>query len=242
MRLYDGAMYTLHIGNKNYSSWSLRPWVLTTVLDIPFTEKLHVFGPEFGARAAGSPTGKVPCLQDGNRMVWDSLAIAEYLAERHGGVWPTDADARAWARSASAEMHSGFQALRNACSMNCGVRVRLHAFPDEARQDVARIAELWAEGLQRFGGPFLAGSSFGAVDAFFAPVAFRVQSYGVELPPVAAAHVERLLSLPAMRAWYASALSEPYRDPPHEIEIATSGTIVKDLREPVREKALGRVS
>lgn len=231
-------MYTLHIGNKNYSSWSLRPWVLMSVLGIPFTEKLHVFGPAFTGRTEGkSPSGKVPVLHHEGRVVWDSLAIAEYLADRHGGVWPTDAGARAWARSAAAEMHSGFQGLRNACSMNCGIRVKLHAMPDDALRDLERIAQLWTEGLARFGGPFLAGPNFGAVDAFFAPVAFRVQSYGLELPPAAAAYAERLLALPAMRAWYAAALAEPYRDPPHEEEIAKSATIVKDLREPARHPA-----
>ena len=229
-------MYTLHIGNKNYSSWSLRPWVLMTVLGIPFSEKLHVFGPDFSARAAGSPTGKVPLLQDGKRMVWDSLAIAEYLADRHAGVWPTDADARAWARSAAAEMHSSFQALRNACSMNCGIRVRLHD-PQAVQGDVERLVQLWGDGLQRFGGPFLAGSTFGAVDAFYCPVAFRVQSYGLELPPAAAAYVERLLELPAMRAWYAAALAEPYRDPSHEADLAQAGTILKDIRAAARDSA-----
>lgn len=207
-----------------------------TVLGLPFSEKLHVFGPDFTARAVGSPTGKVPLLQDGKRMVWDSLAIAEYLADRHGGVWPTDADARAWARSAAAEMHSSFQALRNACSMNCGIRVSLHD-PEAVRSDVERLVQLWSDGLQRFGGPFLAGSAFGAVDAFFCPVAFRVQSYGLELPSAAAAYVERLLALPAMRAWYAAALAEPYRDPPHEAEIPGWGAILKDLRQPARDTA-----
>src|SRR3954468_6208452 len=110
-------MYTLHIGNKNYSSWSLRPWVLMSVLGIPFEERLHVFGPGFKAKSTiGSPSGKVPCLNDGPRIVWDSLAIAEYLAERHPGVWPEDADARAWGRCATAEMHSAFRALRSGCS------------------------------------------------------------------------------------------------------------------------------
>ena len=121
-------MYTLHIGNKNYSSWSLRPWVLLAELGIPFHERLHVFGPGFTAKSeGGSPTGKVPCLNDGDRIIWDSLAIAEYVAERRPGVWPKDDDARAWARSASAEMHSSFGALREICSMNCGVRIQLHS-------------------------------------------------------------------------------------------------------------------
>jgi glutathione S-transferase len=234
-------MYTLHIGNKNYSSWSLRPWILLTELGIAFQEKVHVFGPTFAARTeAKSPAGKVPCLHDGARVVWDSLAIAEYLAERHPGVWPSDAEARAWARSAAAEMHSGFGALRDVCSMNCGVRVRLHSIPDGLRRDVARIAELWSEGLARFGGPFLAGASFGAVDAFFCPVAFRVQGYGLELPAPAAAYAKRLLALPGMKRWYDAALGEPWRDPDHESDIARVGTIVEDLRRPTRDAVTER--
>ncbi len=224
-------MYTLHIGNKNYSSWSLRPWILMTELAIAFRERLHVFGPTFAAKAeGGSPSGKVPCLHDGARVVWESLAIAEYLAERHEGVWPADADARAWARCAAAEMHAGFPALREICSMNCGIRVKLNDHPDRLRRDVARLVELWSEGLERFGGPYLAGKSFGAVDAFFCPVAFRVQSYGLELPPAAEAYVKRLLALPGMKSWYEAGIREPWRDPPHEAEILRVGQVVRDLR------------
>ena len=224
-------MYTLHIGNKNYSSWSLRPWVLLAERGIAFQERLHVFGPAFAARTeAKSPAGKVPCLHDGDRVVWDSLAIAEYLAERHPGVWPRDEEARAWARCAAAEMHSGFQALRNECSMNCGIRVRLKAPSAALRRDLDRISELWSEGLRRFGGPFLAGAEFGAVDAFFCPVAFRVQSYGLALAPAADAYAKRLLALPAMRRWYEAALREPYREPEHEAEIGLAGEILEDLR------------
>ena len=224
-------MYTLHIGNKNYSSWSLRPWVLMSALGIPFQERLHVFGPTFAAKTeAKSPSGKVPCLDDNGRIVWDSLAIAEYLADRHAGVWPTDADARAWARSAAAEMHSSFQGLRNVCSMNCGIRVKLHSQPEDLKRDLARLAELWGEGLRRFGGPFLAGDTFSAVDAFFCPVAFRVQSYGLELPKHAKDYVDRLLALPWMQRWYEAGVAETWRDPPHEAEIAQFGRITEDFR------------
>lgn len=224
-------MYTLHIGNKNYSSWSLRPWVILGALEIPFEERLHVFGPGFAARTEGrSPSGKVPCLDDDGRVVWDSLAIAEYLAERHPGVWPEDAGARAWARCAAAEMHSGFQALREQCSMTCGQRVRLAATPEALLRDIERIAALWTDGLRRFGGPFLAGDSFGAVDAFFCPVAFRVQTYGLELPDEASRYAGRLLALPAMRRWYEAALAEPWRDAPHEAEVTRAGQVLQDLR------------
>jgi glutathione S-transferase len=227
-------MYQLYIANKNYSSWSLRPWVLMRALDIPFEERFVTFesSGSFAKFRAFSPTGKVPCLQDGDTTVWDSLAIAEYLAERHAAVWPADAKARAWARSAAAEMHSGFGALRARCTMNCGIRVRLFEKPEELQQDVARLAELWSEGLRRFGGPFLAGDRFTAVDAFFAPVAFRIQTYGLELPPEASAYVARLLDLPAMREWYASALAETVRDWPHEEEAKRLGTWLQDLRAP----------
>jgi glutathione S-transferase len=225
-------MYTLHIGNKNYSSWSLRPWILMTELGIAFEEKLHPFGEAFNVKAEGdSPSGKVPALHDGARVVWDSLAIAEYLAERCKGVWPEGEDARAWARCAAAEMHSGFGSLRNLCSMSCGVRMKLHTIPEDLLKDTARVAELWMEGLDRFGGPFLAGKSFGAVDAFFCPVAYRVQTYGLELPAAAGAYVQRLLALPGMKRWYEAALTEVWRDLPHEKDIAAFAALVEDLRK-----------
>ena len=228
-------MYELYIANKNYSSWSLRPWVLLRALDIPFDEKLVPFsggaGENWDAFRTFSPTGKVPCLCDGDSVVWDSLAIAEYLAERHPGVWPADPQARAWARCAAAEMHSGFAALRNHCGMNCAVRIRLRDdLPTALLADVARIDELWSEGLVRFGGPFLAGARFGAVDAFFAPVAFRIQTYGLDLAEATDAYARRLLALPAMQRWYADALQETWRDEQHEQEAQESGVLLRDLR------------
>jgi glutathione S-transferase len=177
-----------------------------------------------------SPSGKVPCLVDGRTVVWDSLAIVEYLAERHREVWPREDAARAWARSAAAEMHSGFTELRNRCSMSCGVRMRLKQTPPALQRDLARLSILWNDGLGRFGGPFLAGKSFTAVDAFFAPVAFRAQTYGLELAQ--AAYARRLLEVPAMRRWYAAALAETFRDVPHEAEIAEMAALIEDLRAP----------
>ena len=210
-------MYTLHIGNKNYSSWSLRPWILLRELGIPFAERQHVFGVTFNARVeAKSPSGRVPVLHDGERVVWDSLAIAEYLAERHEGVWPKDAGERAWARCVAAEMHSSFETLRTLCSMTCGTRMRLRQVTEALRRDIARLEAIWGEGLQRSGGPFLCGKSFGAVDAFFCPVAFRWQSYGFELSPRSREYLQRLLDLPGMKEWYAAALAEPWRDTAHE--------------------------
>ena len=177
-------MYTLYIANKNYSSWSLRPWVLMRALAIAFAENITPFNGSAQGEAfrTFSPSGKVPCLQDGAQIIWDSQAITEYLAERHQGVWPEDPNARAWARCAVAEMHSGFTALREQCSMNCGLRIRLNEIAPALQSDVERIDALWREGLQRFGGPFLAGAQFTAADAFYAPVAFRVQTYGLAFP------------------------------------------------------------
>lgn len=226
-------MYTLYIANKNYSSWSLRAWGLMRELKLPFRERLMPFGDasSWDAYDRISPSCKVPCLVDDDYAVWDSLAIAEYLAERHRTVWPSDSMARAWARSAAAEMHSGFNELRSACSMNCGVRVRLNKMPSPLERDIGRIATLWNDGLRRFGGAFLAGSAYTAVDAFFAPVAFRIQTYGLALDPVSAAYAARLLALDSMREWYASALKERWRDDSHEVEVLQLGTILEDLRE-----------
>jgi glutathione S-transferase len=227
-------MYRLYIGNKNYSSWSLRPWVLMSDLGIPFEEMLLPFGrgPEWQAYRRLAPAGKVPCLIDDGLVVWDTLSITEYLAERHAGVWPADAAARAWARSAAAEMHSGFTELRNRCSMSCGVRVRLHEHPPSLVRDLQRLCELWGEGLRRFGGPWLAGAHFSAVDAFFAPVAYRVQTYALAVDAPAADYVTRLLERPSMQRWYAAALAETFRDAPHEEEMRRMGTVINDLRAP----------
>ncbi len=228
-------MYHLDIGNKNYSSWSLRPWVLMKALGIPFSEDVIPFHDHaaWTDYRKLSPSGLVPMLQDGDLLVWESLAIAEYLAESHAGVWPKDKKARAYARSASSEMHSGFSALRNVCGMNIGIRVVLN---DRAKKEIAanlvRLEMLWAEGLERFGGPYLAGGSFTAADAFFCPVAFRVQTYGLRLSETAMAYVRTLLDHPAMIEWYQAGLREPFRDWSHEDEIAAAGTLTEDFRAP----------
>ncbi|MCM2287656.1 MAG: glutathione S-transferase family protein [Sulfuritalea sp.] len=227
--------YTLHIANKNYSSWSLRPWVLLRALDIAFAERLHPLGKAGGESFTDfSPSGRVPCLVDGDTVVWDSLAIVEYLAEHHAGVWPTDAKARTWARSASAEMHSSFAALRNQHGMNVGVRVAVTQRSPALLADIARIDELWNDGLLRFGGPFLAGREFTAVDAFFAPVVFRFRTYGVAVSGAAAGYLETMLAHPALQAWEAGALAEDFRDPPHEADLLQAGTVSADLRAPAR--------
>jgi len=225
-------VYVLHIANKNYSSWSLRPWVLMRTLGIPFEERLTPFptGSSFSLYRRFSPSGRVPCLVDDGWAVWDSLSIVEYLAERHQGVWPTDPKARAWARSAAAEMHSSFTALRNFCPMSCGLSVEPFPMSDALKHDLFRLGDLWNDGLGRFGGPFLAGERFTAADAFFAPVAFRAQSYGLAFEGAAAAYPKQLLDLPAMREWYAAALAETWREPDHEAEVAAAGTIIEDRR------------
>ena len=221
-------MPTLYIANKNYSSWSLRPWLLLRELGIAFEEKLVPF--HAGGFTGFSPSGKVPCLVDGAITVWDSLAISEYLAEAHPEVWPADRPARAFARCAAAEMHSGFMALRTQCGMNCGIRVQLHRVDEALQRDLARLQALWNDGLARFGGPFLAGAKFTAADAFFAPVALRIQTYAPPLDDAANAYARRLLALPSMRAWYADALKETWRHAAHEAELAQWGTISADLR------------
>ena len=201
-------------------------------LDIPFIEKLVPFAgtDETNPFQRFSPSGKVPCLIDGETVVWDSLAITEYLAERNPSVWPADAAARTWARCAVAEMHTGFQALRECCTMNCGLRIQIASPAPALETDLIRLVDLWLEGLTRFSGPYLAGPAFTAVDAFFTPLAFRVQTYGLELAPACRAYVDRLLALPAMRGWYASALSETWRDEKHEQMARNVGTWLHDYR------------
>ncbi len=223
----------LVIANKNYSSWSLRPWVLLRERGVAFAEVVVPFEADGGHAAAFlalSPTGRVPVLHDGSVVVLDSLAIAEYLAERDAAVWPADSVARAWARSASAEMHSGFATLRSTCSMSCGHRVRLHSVTPALTTELQRLDALWAEGLIRFGGPFLAGPCFTAVDAMFAPVAFRLQTYGLRLGEPAMAWVATMLALPSMVDWYEAGLAEPFRDEGHDASVAEAGVVLADLR------------
>jgi glutathione S-transferase len=207
--------YTLYIGNKNYSTWSLRAWVLMRSLGIPFAEApIALYQTHTPAQIRRvSPSGRVPCLHDGATVVWDTLAITEYLAERHAGVWPAVALARAWARCAAAEMHAGFARLREELSMDVCLR-RPQVPSAAAAADIARIGALWREGRARFGhdGDFLCGS-FSAVDAFWCPVAFRFQTYGIALDGVAAAYSRALLALPAMQEWAAAAARETVTSP-----------------------------
>ncbi len=205
--------YTLLIGNKNYSSWSLRPWMQLHAFDVPFTEERHVFDtPEFAAEITSrkrSPSGRVPVLVDADIKVWDSLAIAEYLAERHPGMWPADARARAHARCACAEMHSGFQALRNWMPMNVRRSYRINSPRDDVQRDIDRVQALWTEARSQFGGSgsFLYGK-FSVADAYFAPVVFRFKTYGVKLTPAVADYVASMLAHPSMQQWITDARAE----------------------------------
>ena len=223
--------YTLITANRNYSSWSLRPWLLMKALGIPFADRLEPFTkPEnWDHFRAFSPTGQVPALIDGARTVWDSLGIALYLADRHDGVWPADEAARAFAQSAVAEMHGGFAALRGDCTMNVGVRVRPRPMSPALARNVARVRELFEEGLERFGGPWLAGSDFTVLDAFYAPVAYRVRTYGLDVGR-GQAWVDHVLAHPAMQQWEAEALAETWREASHEAELAEAGEITADYR------------
>jgi len=224
--------YTLITANRNYSSWSLRPWVLMKALGIAFTDRLEPFTKPVNYQEfrAFSPTGQVPALVDGGQAVWDSLGIVLYLAERHPGVWPEEAGARTFAQCAVCEMHGGFAALRNDCTMNVGVRVQPRPMRAALVHDVARLRELFEEGLDRFGGPWLAGQAFTAIDAFYAPVAFRVRTYGLDVGR-GQAWVDHVLAHPAMRQWEAEALAETWREASHEEELAGAGAILADYRQ-----------
>ena len=224
--------YTLITANRNYSSWSLRPWLLMKALGIPFEDRLEPFvaASNYGAFRSFSPTGQVPVLIDGDRTIYDSMGIALYLADRHEGVWPKDADARAWAMCAASEMHAGFSAIRNDCTMNVGVRVRPKPMSDALKANIARITELWHEGLARFGGPYLAGADLTAVDAFFAPVAWRVRTYGLDVGAAGQVWADHIIAHPAMQQWEAEALTETWREVGHEEELAACGDIIADYR------------
>lgn len=223
--------YILITANRNYSSWSLRPWLLMKALGIAFEDRLEPFTKpsNYEGFRAFSPTGQVPALLHEGRTIYDSMGIALYLADRHDGVWPTDPDARSWAQCAASEMHSGFSALRNDCTMNVGVRVKPKPMSEALTTNVARIRELWEEGLERFGGPYLAGANFTVADAFFAPVAWRVRTYGLDVG-AGQAWVDHIIAHPAMQQWEAEALKESWREVGHEEELRACGEVVADFR------------
>jgi glutathione S-transferase len=204
----------LVIGNKNYSSWSMRPWLALRANNIAFEE---IFIPLYTGDAdkqrilGYSDSGKVPALIDGDVTVWDSLSIMEYAAERfpQAGLWPSDRSARAHARSISAEMHSGFMALRNECGMNLHRPVRAVALSPDARANIARVQQIWTGCRARHGGagPFLFGA-FGAADAMFAPVVHRFRTYAIAVEPAVQAYMDTMMALPAFREWTEAGLAE----------------------------------
>jgi len=210
---------TLVIGNKNYSSWSLRPWIAMKVAGIPFAEKvIPLYEP--GSREQQlqySPAGKVPVLIDGDDHVWESLAILEHLAERfpEAGLWPQDRRARSHARVVATEMHAGFQPLRKHCTMNLWLPVKVRPQPDEVMADMRRIEAMWADCRARFGrhaersGPFLFGA-YGAADAMYAPVVARFHNYGLPVGAETRAYMDAVMALPAWQEWTAAAFKEPW--------------------------------
>ena len=212
-----GARYTLYVGNKNTSSWSLRPWLVMKTAGIAFDEvRIKLYQAETKAQIRSvSPGGKLPALKieesGSSRTVWDSLAISETLAERHpeARLWPEAAVARAHARSVVAEMHSGFPDLRRALSMEIAARHPTPALEDQVQADIARIVAIWGEALALHGGGggFLFGR-FSIADAFFAPVVTRFETYAIHLPAVAQAYAQRISALPAMHQWAAAARAD----------------------------------
>jgi glutathione S-transferase len=204
-------MYKLYIANRNYSSWSLRGWLCMKLSGAPFDEIVgalagHGANPSF---RTFSPSGLVPCLHDGDTVVWESLAIAEYLAERHAGMWPEERRARAFARSICAEMHAGFRDLRNDMTMCIRERVDVRPWSPALSADIERIGAIWREARSAFGqgGAYLFGR-FSIADAFFAPVAYRFQTYGVTLPGQAGDYAKALLAHPFLVEWERNALAE----------------------------------
>ena len=207
---------TLVIGNKNYSSWSMRPWIAMKAAGIAFDEVLIPLYGEGSAEAIlkYSPAGKVPILHDGDVAIWDSLSILEYLAEKFpdAGLWPKDTAARALARSVSAEMHSGFQPLRQHCTMNLWLPPKPRPMPQEVYDNMKRIETIWADCRARYGkgGPFLFGERFGNADAMYAPVVARFHNYGLPVGQATLAYMDAVMALPAFKAWEAAGIAEPW--------------------------------
>jgi glutathione S-transferase len=205
----------LTIGNKNYSSWSFRPWLALKAAGIPFEETvIPIYEPGSKEKfLERSPAGKVPILEDGAVTVWESLAILEYVAEKFpdAALWPHEAVARAHARSIAGEMHAGFMPLRRQCPMNMWRPVKKLELNAETAANVARIDAMWSDSRARFGGggPFLFGR-FSAADAMYAPVVSRFHTYGIEVSAPSSAYMQNMMALPAWQEWYAAALKEEW--------------------------------
>lgn len=205
---------TLYIGNKNYSSWSFRPWLAMKATNITFEEvfiPIYTDAKDKQRLLDVSPAGKVPILADGEVTVWDSIAIIEYLAEKfpQARLWPQDSALRAHARAISAEMHGGFGGLRRECGMNIHRPIRAKALSEEAKENIARVQEIWTDCCKRYGeaGPFLFGT-FSAADAMYAPVVHRFRTYDIEVTPPVRAYMDTMLAHPAFAQWTAEALGE----------------------------------
>ncbi|MBJ6985955.1 glutathione S-transferase family protein [Devosia sp. MC521] len=212
----------LLIGNRNYSTWSLRPWLVLKHFDIAFEDEvLQLSGPNFrDVLAQHSPTGRVPLLIDGELLIPESIAIIEYLAETfpEHAIWPRDRAERALARAAAAEMHGGFSALRNHAPMNLRASHPGRVDADVVRTDLSRLEALWGNFLQKSGGPYLFGA-FSAADAMFAPVATRIRTYELPVSDLAGRYVEAIYALPAFQAWRNLALQEPWIVDDDEIDV-----------------------
>ena len=216
-------MLQLVVGNKNYSSWSMRPWMALKIGNIPFEERvLHLDDPAFKPELARlTPVGKVPVLIDGDRHIWESLAIIEYAAEKFPQVklWPADEEARAHARVIATEMHAGFSSLRRHCPMNMQRPPKRRALTPEVQRDVARIEQMWSDCRARFGadGPFLFGTA-GAADAMYAPVVSRFHTYDVGISSNARVYMEAVMALPAWTEWEKAARQESWVLPRAEVD------------------------
>ncbi len=224
-------MPKLVIANKLYSSWSMRPWLVLRAFQIPFEE---IIVPLRRADSRErvlefSPSGKVPALIDEGHVIWDSLAIIEYVADCNPelAIWPKDRVARAHARSISNEMHSGFQALRQGCPMDAGTRYKTPEITEPLQANIDRIEAIWAEAQANFGGagPFLYGA-FSAADAMYAPIAFRLDGYGIPVSPASRRYIETIFAHPDVAAWRAAALKEPWTIP----DYAAGHTAIETLR------------
>lgn len=212
----------LLVGNRNYSTWSLRPWLVLRHFDLPFEDEVLMLSGE-GWRetlAARSPTGKVPVLIDGDLVIPETLAIIEYLADKYPekAIWPPDRADRALARAAASEMHAGFTGLRSNAPMNLRASHPGKVDPDTVRKDLHRIEQLWGDLLARSGGPYLFGA-FTAADAMFAPVATRLRTYALPASDTASAYIEAIYSLPAFQDWLSMALREPWVVDDDEIDV-----------------------
>ena len=212
----------LLIGNRNYSSWSLRPWLVLKHFEFPFEDEvLQIGGPGYqDALRRRSPTGRVPVLIDGDMVLPETIAIIEYLADLHpnAGIWPADLRERALARAASAEMHGGFGAIRAAAPMNLRASHPNRVAADAVADDLARLGTLWGGLLERSGGPYLFGA-FTAADAMFAPMASRIRTYALPVADMVGRYVEAIYALPAFQAWLGEALKEPWIIEAYEIDV-----------------------